>query len=167
MSKLKLRKYRESDIDKLVKLANNKNVSRYLVDTFPFPYTKENAIWWIKTGHSKNCSTNYAIEYDECFVGGIGVTPSHGWKAHLAEIGYWVGEEYWNRGIATIALQEMTNHTFSTLNIKKLYAPVFEDNKSSMRVLEKCGYQLEGILNQDVYKDGEYHNLHYYAKIYS
>ena len=167
MSKLKLRGYTEADIDRLVELANNKHVSKYLIDTFPYPYTQKDAIWWIQTGHNLNGSTNFVIENDGIFVGGIGVTPSQGWKSHSAEIGYWIGEAYWNKGIGTDALFQMTDYAFHKLNLKKLFAPVIEGNSASMRILEKCGYILEGTLNTEVFKNDQFHNIHYYAKIYS
>lgn len=159
-----LREFKVDDIDRLVVLANNRNVSKYLTDIFPYPYTKEDAIWWLETGAKNNAGLHYAIDYQNEFVGAIGITPQSGWKNHSAEIGYWLGEPYWGKGIATIALTEMTEYSFSVLGFKKLFAPVFEQNKASMRVLEKCDYRREGILEYDVLKDGEYHHLHYFAK---
>jgi RimJ/RimL family protein N-acetyltransferase len=165
MDKLGLRAFQESDLDNLVNLANNKEVSRYLIDTFPYPYTKENAIWWLQEDHHQNDMVNYAITLQDELIGGIGITPNRGWRSHLAEIGYWLGEPYWNKGYTTWALTKMTVHAFVDLKIKKLYAPVFEENFGSMRVLEKCGFYREGLLNLEIFKDGAFHNIHYFAKI--
>ena len=165
MNKLKLRTFQETDLDNLVNLANNKEVSRFLVETFPYPYTKEDAIWWLQEGHHQNGMVNFAITLEDQLIGVIGITPNRGWRSHLAEIGYWLGEPYWNKGYTTWALSEMTSHAFVNLKIKKLYAPVFEANAASMRVLKKCEYYREGILNLEVYKDGTFHNIHYFAKI--
>lgn len=164
---IKLRDYSIADADRFAVLANNENVSRYLIYTFPYPYTKQDAERWIKTGSKANNAVTKVIEYQGKLVGTVGITPQTGWKEHSAEIGYWVGEEYWGKGIATEALRAMNDLAFSTLKYKKLFAPVLGPNKASMRVLEKCGYSLEGVLKQEVFKGGHYFDGHYYAKFYS
>ncbi len=158
-----LRDYRNADATRLVALANNKNVSRYLVYTFPFPYTMRDAELWIETGSTANGSVTKVIEYRGEFVGSVGITPQTGWKSHSAEIGYWVGEAYWGKGIATEALRQMTTLVFSNGIYRRLFAPVLGPNKTSMRVLEKCGYRLEAIFKQDLFKDGQYFDGYYYA----
>jgi len=162
---IKLRDYAIADTERFAELANNENVSRYLIYTFPYPYTRQDAAQWIATGARANNAVTQAIEYRGEFVGTIGITPQTGWKAHSAEIGYWIGEEYWGRGIATAALRAMSETAFSTLGYKRLFAPVLGPNKASMRVLEKCGYSLEGILKREVSKDGSYYDGHYYARL--
>ena len=158
-----LRDYQPADKTKLVLLANNQNVSRYLVDTFPYPYTQQDADWWIATGSKANNAVTKVIQDRGEFVGSVGIMPQTGWRNHIAEIGYWLGEAYWGRGIATEALAIMTDYATSDLKYKKLFAPVLEPNKASMRVLEKCGYQLEGILKHEVFKDGKYFDIYHYA----
>ena len=111
---INLREYKKEDADRLIRLANNKNVSKYLTPFFPFPYTKKDAHWWLETGRILNDAINKVIEYNEEFVGGIGIKPQKGWKSHIAEIGYWIGEEYWGNGIATDALKQMTKLALST-----------------------------------------------------
>lgn len=162
-----LRDYVLADIDRFTDLANNENVSKYLIDTFPFPYTKQNAEWWIKIGSKANNAVTQAIEYQGELVGTIGISPQTGWKAHSAEMGYWIGEVYWGKGIATTALQRMSDLALSTMKYKKLFAPVLGPNKASMRVLEKCGYSLEGIFKHEVCKRGHYFDVHHYAKFCS
>lgn len=161
---IKLREYSDTDIDRLLDLANNINVSRYLVYTFPYPYTREDAEWWISTGSKDHGATTRVIEYDNLFVGSVGITPQSGWREHIAEIGYWIGEPYWDNGIATTALKEMSDYAFSQLKYKKLIAPVLAPNKTSMRVLEKSSYELEGVLKNEVFKDNQYYDIHQYAK---
>ena len=160
---IKLRDYVAADTDRFSELANNENVSRYLIYTFPYPYTRENAALWIATGSRENNAVTKAIEYRGELVGTVGITPQQGWKEHTAEIGYWVGESYWGRGIATEALRTMSDLVFANMKYKKLFAPVLGPNRASMRVLEKCGYTLEGILKQEVSKGGEYFDGHYYS----
>lgn len=159
-----LREYADSDLERLVQLANNENVSRYLVYTFPYPYTRNDAEWWISTGSKQNGTIARVVEYQGLFVGSVGITPQGGWREHLAEIGYWVGEDYWGKGIATAALSQMTEYGFKTRNIRKLYATALAPNIPSMRVLEKCGYQREGILKGEVQKNGSYFDTHHFAR---
>jgi ribosomal-protein-alanine N-acetyltransferase len=159
-----LREYADSDLERLVNLANNENVSRYLVYTFPYPYTRDDAEWWIGTGSKQNGAITRVIEYQGLFVGSVGITPQSGWREHLGEIGYWVAEDYWGKGIATTALHQMTDYGFKTRNFRKLNAPVLAPNIASMRVLEKCGYELEGILKGEVKKRGTYFDIHHFAQ---
>jgi len=159
-----LREYSQTDLDTLVVLANNENVSRYLVYTFPYPYTKTDGEWWIATGSKQNGAITRAIEHRGRLVGSVGIRPQSGWRDHLGEIGYWVGEEHWGRGIASAALDQMTRYGFDTLGFRKLYAPVLAPNTASMRVLAKCGYAPEAILKAEVKKDGHYFDIHQFAR---
>ena len=159
-----LRDYASSDVDYVVELANNEKVSRYLVFTFPYPYSRKDAEWWIETGSFENGSVTKAIEVRGEFVGSIGIKPQSGWRSHLAEIGYWVGEPYWGKGIATEALEIMSKSAFEAFGFKKLFAPVLARNQPSMRVLEKVGYRLEGVLRNEVQKNGRYFDIYHYAK---
>lgn len=161
---IKLRDYRATDSDRLVTLANNENVSKYLIDTFPYPYTKADADWWITTGSYDSDAINKVIEWNGAFVSSIGLTPQTGWRKHVAEIGYWLGEDYWNNGIATTALEKMTALAFAELGFEKLFAPVLAPNLASMKILEKNGYRLEGVLVDEVMKNHQYFNIHRYAK---
>lgn len=160
---IELRDYRKTDADRLIQLVNNKNVSRYLVYTFPYPYTRKDAEWWIAVGATENKAITKIIEYQREFVGSVGITPQTDWRNHIAEIGYWVGEKYWRHGIATYALRKMTELAFSTNRYKKLFAPVLKPNKASIRVLKKNEYQLEGILKQEVFKDEQYFDVYHFA----
>jgi [ribosomal protein S5]-alanine N-acetyltransferase len=160
---ISLREYAYSDVDRLLELANNENVSRYLVDTFPFPYTRQDAEWWIGTGSKHNGAITRVIEYQGLFVGSTGITPQNGWREHIGEIGYWVGEEYSGKGIATAALSQMTDYGLCQRNFCKLFAGVLAPNVASMRVLERCGYQREGILKGEVQKKGTFYDVHHFA----
>jgi [ribosomal protein S5]-alanine N-acetyltransferase len=159
-----LRELLPTDRDRLVSLANDEKVSRYLVYTFPYPYTKTDAEWWINVGSKENGATTRVITFRGELVGLVGITPQNGWRAHLGEIGYWVGNEYWGKGIATSALKQMTDYGFVSLRLKKLYAPVLAPNVASMRVVAKCGYELEGILKSEVQKTGRFYDIHHFAK---
>ena len=160
-----LREYADSDLERLVALANNQNVSRYLVPIFPYPYTTADAKWWIGTGSKQDGTITRAIEYQGLLVGSVGITLQNGWREHLGEIGYWVGEEHWGKGIATAALEEMTEYGFASLRLRKLYAPVLAPNVASMRVLTKCGYTPEALLKAEVRKDGRFFDIHQFARV--
>lgn len=160
---VKLRDYRKTDVRRLVELANNANVAAYLVDTFPCPYTLEDARWWIQAG-ARAAGTTKAIEYQGELVGTIGWSAQAGWKSHVAEIGYWLGEAYWGRGIATEALRIMTQSALASGECRKLFAQVLAPNTASMRVLQRNGYRLEGILLNEVVKNGRYYDVLHFAK---
>ncbi len=98
---------------------------------------------------------NFAIEVEGEAAGSIGVSPFADVHARSAEIGYWVAEAYWGRGIATEALRAASEHAFRAFSLMRVQATVFAWNEASMRVLEKCGYAREGVLAQSVFKDGE------------
>lgn len=160
---ISLRDFSPSDTDRLVELANNKNVARYLIYTFPNPYTREAAQWWINTGCKEGGKIAKVVEYGGEFVGAVGITPQPGWKDHTAELGYWLGESYWGKGIATAAAEQMINIAFTETSYKKLFATVLGPNAVSMRILEKLGFQREGLLKAEVHKDGHYYDIHHYA----
>ena len=160
-----LREFRTQDTDSLVRHLNNEHVVRYLTSRIPFPYTQNDAQWWIQTGCKDGVVK--AIEYMGELAGTVGAHPGDHQHARTAEIGYWLGEEFWGKGIATEAVRIMTDEIFSTTDIVRLFAPVFSPNKASMRVLEKCGYKLDGILEKGVYKNGVFMNEYIYSRVHS
>ena len=150
-----LRPFVAEDRQQLAEIANDRRVWRNLVDRFPHPYTVDDADEWIGRNLAMGDPTrNFAIELDEHMVGVAGVESLGGEKRHVADIGYWLTPSVWNRGIATAALQTLTEYAFETLMTGRLQASVFAWNPASGRVLEKCGYQLEGRFRDGVWKDG-------------
>lgn len=159
-----LREYTVADLDRLVALANNKQVSQYLMDTFPHPYTRAAGEWWITVGSTENGAMTRVIDHQGQLVGSVGISPQSGWRQHLGEIGYWIGGEHWGKGFATEALAQRTEYGFANRHFDKLYAPVLAPNRASMRVLEKCGYTAEAVLKSEVKKEGRVFDLHRYAR---
>ena len=155
LTKSTIREWRPGDEESLVLHANNRNVSRNLRDAFPYPYTMADATRWIETAGAADPLTSFAIEVDGSAVGGIGIVLKDDVYRRSAEIGYWLGEEFWGRGIVTEALEIMTDYAFSTWDLCRISAGVFEWNPGSVRVLEKAGYQFEGRMRKAVTKDGE------------
>jgi ribosomal-protein-alanine N-acetyltransferase len=152
------------DRDSLVRHANNRNVWINLRDRFPHPYTKDDARRWLDCVIGLKPITNFAIAVENEAVGGIGFSIQADVAYRSAEIGYWLGEEVWCRGIATDALLAVTEHAFASYDLCRLYAHVFDWNHASARVLEKAGYTFEGRLIKSVTKDGKTIDQLMYAK---
>lgn len=143
------------DRDAMVRHANNRNVWINLRDRFPHPYTDADARRWLDSVVGQKPETNFAIAVADEAVGGIGFTLQHDVERRSAEIGYWLGQEFWGRGIATEALIAVTDYAFSNYDVCRLFAHVFDWNEPSARVLEKAGYVFEGRLRRSVIKDGK------------
>lgn len=150
-----MRSWEWRDRDAIVRHANNRKVSINLRDRFPYPYTARDARNWLDMVVDSKPETNFAIDVGEEAVGGIGFTPQHDVERRSAEIGYWLGEPFWGRGIATEALIAVTEYAFANFDLCRLYAHVFDWNAASARVLEKAGYKFEGRLKKSVTKDGQ------------
>ena len=150
-----LRPWRAGDEASLVRHANNRNVWRNMRDRFPYPYTAADATDWISRASAETPPRNFAIAVEGAAVGGIGLEVGGDVFRRSAEIGYWLGEPYWGRGIATEALRAVTEYAFATFDLCRLHAQVFAWNPASARVLEKAGYTLESRARLAVTKDGQ------------
>jgi RimJ/RimL family protein N-acetyltransferase len=153
------------DAESLVRQANNINVARQLRDRFPHPYTRANASAFLKAATSAPEASNLAIEADGYAIGAIGYVAGSDVERYSAEIGYWLGEAYWRKGIATEALILMTAHVFESMNMLRLFALPFADNTGSVRVLEKAGYVREAILRSSSVKYGQPRDQLLYARV--
>jgi ribosomal-protein-alanine N-acetyltransferase len=152
-----------ADADAVVRHANNVNVARQLRDRFPHPYSRANAQAFLKMSASD--TTNLAIEVGGEAVGAIGYVVGTDVERFSAEIGYWLGEAHWGRGIATEALVLVSDHVFRTANLLRLFAVPFADNQGSIRVLEKAGYVREAILRSSSVKYGAPRDQALYARV--
>ena len=153
-----LRRYREDDAVALQTLADDREVSRFLRDRFPHPYTFEDAREWIERACAETESPplTFAISgASSTMLGGIGLDRQSDVYRHSAELGYWLGRQHWGRGVATAAVEGICRYGFETVGLKRIYACVFEPNTASTRVLEKVGFRLEGVHRKAVWKDGE------------
>ncbi|MCL6270619.1 GNAT family N-acetyltransferase [Sansalvadorimonas sp. 2012CJ34-2] len=159
---IELRDFSQDDIESLVKNANSASISRYMLDTFPYPYTCEDAEWWISTG--SKIGIHKAIIHDNQFAGTVGLKSKTAEKRFEAEIGYWLGELHWGKGIAAQAVKLLTEYAFDNTHIQRISAGVFSPNTASMRVLEKAGFHKEAILKQSIYKNNEFYDEHLFVK---
>lgn len=157
-----LRQWQSGDEESLTKNANNYNIWRNLKDIFPHPYTIEDAHGWVKI--AQNSPETFAIVVDNETVGGIGILLKDDIYRKNAEIGYWLGEAYWGKGIISSAISEIVDYSFKNYNIHRIYAGVFEYNLASMRVLEKAGFHQEAILKQSLFKEGKLYDEHIFVK---
>ena len=127
-----------------------------MTDMFPHPYTKSNAESFISFATKDDPVHIFAIEVDGKAIGGIGIHPQTDVMRKNAELGYWLGQNYWGKGIITRAVQQMVDFGFKTFDITRIYARPYHTNIASQRVLEKAGFTLEAKFEKTIFKDGEF-----------
>ena len=149
----------------LVTQANDRDVWRNLFDTFPHPYTAEDADFWVRHTSEAHPSCHFALLVRGSVAGGIGIEVGAGTEAKTGQFGYWLGRSYWGQGIATVATQAMVAYARNVMPPARLQAPVFAWNPASMRVLEKSGFHREAVLRQSVFKNGQLIDSILYALI--
>ncbi len=160
-----LREWRRGDEAELVAVANNPNVARYLRDRFPSPYTLDDANAWISLNEAAERRSHFAIVLDARVIGGVGFDLHEAERRIVAEIGYWLGEAFWGRGIATAACCALTTYAFERHSLRRIESQVFAPNVASRRVLEKCGYECEGLMRNAVTKGGEVLDAYLFARV--
>jgi len=160
-----VRSWRPSDAAALVKYADNPNVARHLRDRFPHPYTARDARAFLKTIAGAAEPNVFAIDVNGEAAGGIGISPGADVERFSAEIGYWLGEPFWGRGITVEAVLIVSQYAFETRNMLRLFALPFADNRRSIRVLEKAGYSREGTLRSSSVKGGVVRDQALYALV--
>lgn len=173
MMKLILRQWKKEDAEQLGELANNKNIADNMSDQFPFPYTLQDAEKWIAlnenlpTGQSgKKLATNFAIEVNNVLAGGCGMMIMDDVYRHSAEIGYWIAEPFWGKGIATDAVRILIEKIRNDHpEIIRVFAKPYSYNKASMKVLEKNGFYLEAIRKKAVIKSNVVMDDHVWVKL--
>lgn len=150
---IKLRPWKIEDAGQLTSIANNKKIWLNVRDHFPHPYTVGDALKWVEHTSQQTPLQNMAIVVNGEIAGGIGLTPKEDVHRKSMEIGYFLGEQYWGKGMATIAVSMLLSYIAENFDVVRIYAEVFEHNKSSMRVLEKNGFHLEGISKRSIIKN--------------
>jgi [ribosomal protein S5]-alanine N-acetyltransferase len=154
LSRCEVRSWRADDLASLVTHADNRNVWINLRDRFPHPYTRKDGREFLRATLAQRPETAFAIDVGGEAVGGVGFALMPDIERVSAEIGYWLAEPYWGRGIATEAVAAVTEYAIATHGLTRLFAVPFAANVASCRVLEKAGYVLEGRLRRSAIKDG-------------
>jgi ribosomal-protein-alanine N-acetyltransferase len=158
---LHLTDFHRSDADVLVEHLSDKDIYDRTL-RIPYPYTAADAQRWLDivekaTKQNGHQPVNWVVrDHDDRVIGGIGLDGFVIGKSHRAEIGYWLGRPFWGRGIMPAAVHVVCCHAFENLGLVKVQAHVFSFNDASARVLEKCGFELEGYLRKHFLKDGNY-----------
>ncbi len=153
------------DAPDLVKHGNNPNIATYQRESYPMPYTIEYARDWIQYVKQVASDCRFVIEANKEVIGEIGFIIQADVHSHTAELSYWLGEAYWGQGIATRALDFIVQYAFNEKNIKRLYADINEYNLASQRILQKCGFQLDAILRDHIYKNNKYYDQYIFSKL--
>jgi RimJ/RimL family protein N-acetyltransferase len=160
-----LREFTPDDKYRLAELANNPKISINLRDGFPNPYTISDAESFLEKYAKLDSSQILAIEYKGVYAGNIGLHKGNDVYRKSAELGYFLGEPFWNLGIMTKAVNLICDFGFKNMDIVRIHAGIFEYNPASMRVLEKCGFKREGIFEKSVIKNDVLFNEMRYAKL--
>ena len=160
-----LRRLTDNDQQPLANLANNKKIWDNVRDYLPYPYTENDAANFINLANQEEIQMIFAIEYNGRFCGVIGLIGQSDVYKKTAEIGYWIGEPFWNKGIATTAVKLVTDYGLNTLDFVRIHTGIFEYNTGSMRVLEKNGYVKDGIFKKSILKNGKIWDEHRFSII--
>lgn len=162
---LRVRNWRRDDLDALLRSANNPKIAGNLRDQFPHPYTRRDAIDYLNYVRSMDVPMSFAMEYGGEAVGGIGFKLGTDIARLSVEMGYWLAEPLWGRGLTTRAVTAASEWAFDGYKIIRIFATVFSHNVASMRVLEKSGFEREGVLRRSAIKNGMILDQVLYAKL--
>ena len=164
-----IRTWRIEDAKDLAAALSNKTVLDNLRDGLPYPYTEQDAAAYIEAMLSadQNSTFAYAIVADGKVVGSIGAFRQSNIHSQTAELGYYIAEDYWGRGITTDAVRQICDVIFANTDILRIYAEPFAYNIGSCRVLEKAGFQCEGTMRCNAVKNGKVQDMKLYARIRS
>lgn len=163
----KIRKWLLSDASDLALALSNKKVQGNLRDGLPFPYTEKDGQEYIGAMLSadENDTFAFAVTVEDRAIGSIGVFRQENIHRLTAELGYYISEEYWGKGIMTEAVRQICEYVFGNSDVVRIYAEPFAYNVASCRVLEKAGFQYEGLLRRNAVKNGEMLDMKMYARI--
>jgi RimJ/RimL family protein N-acetyltransferase len=162
---LRVRNWRRDDLDALLRYANNSKIADNLRDQFPYPYTRRDGIEYLSYVRSMDPPMAFAIEFGGEAVGGIGFKLGIDIARLSAEMGYWLGEPLWGRGLTTRAVTAASEWAFDNYKVVRIFATAFSRNVASVRVLEKSGFEREGILRRSAIKKGVILDQILYAKV--
>ena len=161
----RIRKWKLSDAKDLAIALSNKKIQDNLRDGLPYPYTEKDGADYISAMLSadENDTFAFAVTVKDKVIGSIGVFRQENIHRQTAELGYYVAEEYWGRGIMTEAIKQICEYVFDKSDIIRIYAEPFAYNIASCRALEKAGFQYEGTLRSNAVKNGEVIDMKMYS----
>jgi [ribosomal protein S5]-alanine N-acetyltransferase len=150
-----LRPWRASDATDLHLAINNPNVGKHLADWYPQTgYTLEMAEQWVNGGADAFGGVNWAIAFEDRAIGSCGIHPQQGFARCNAEIGYWLAEAHWGKGVGSAVVAKLADQAFEQPEITRVFAPIHAANQRSQRICEKNGFVREGLLRQSAMKWG-------------
>jgi len=144
-----------ADAPAIARYANNRKIWMNLRDAFPFPYRLEDAQAFLARIIDADPATVFVIASESEAIGSIGLVPGRDVHRFTAEIGYWLAEPFWGKGIMTRAVESLTAYATGDLKLHRLFAQPYTANPASVRVLKKAGFTCEGILRSNAFKDGK------------
>jgi RimJ/RimL family protein N-acetyltransferase len=161
----KIRKWKLTDAKDIAVALSNKKIQDNLRDGLPYPYSEQDGIDYISSMLSANEDETFAfaITLDDKVIGSIGVFRQQNIHRQTAEMGYYIAEEYWGKGIMTDAVKQICEYVFKNSDILRIYAEPFAYNTGSCRVLEKAGFQYEGTLRNNAVKNGKVIDMKMYS----
>lgn len=162
-----IRKWRHTDAASLARALSNKKILNNLRDGLPYPYTEKDAADYISSmlKADEHKTFAFAITVDDAAVGSIGVFRCENIHSRTAELGYYLAEEYWGHGLMTSAVKRTCEYVFENSDIIRIFAEPFAYNAASCRVLEKAGFEFEGLLRSNAVKNGEIIDMKMYSLI--
>lgn len=165
MPQFTLRQWKQEDAEAIAIAANNEKIAANLRNSFPYPYTIEDAKCYVNgcIARGENQQLTKAIATDGKAIGSIGIFIQDDIYKKSAELGYWLSEEYWGKGIMTEAIKQICREAFDKFDIIRIFAEPFAYNTGSRRVLEKAGFTYEGTMRNGVFKNGKIHSYCMYS----
>ncbi len=165
----KIRKWELTDAEDLAAALSNKKILDNLRDGLPYPYTVQDGKDYISAMLSadENNTFAFAVTADGKAIGSIGVFRGDNIHRQTAELGYYIAEDYWGKGIMTEAVKQICEYVFKNSDILRIYAEPFAYNTASCRVLEKSGFQCEGTLRKNAVKNGKVLDMKMYSRLKS
>ncbi|MCX7711455.1 MAG: GNAT family N-acetyltransferase [Clostridia bacterium] len=158
--KVRLREYRKEDIPLRLSFINDPELQKYLVADTPYPMTLREEEKWFESISALGDTYKFAIETlgDKKFIGGCSINDVD-WKNSVATVGIFIGDkDYWGNGYGTDAMKTLVSFIFSQMNINKIRLTCYSFNGRAIKSYEKCGFKIEGVLRQEMFKDGRYHD---------
>ena len=163
--KYMIRDWQRDDAESVSGYANNRKIWINLRDIFPHPYTMANAEAFLSIVMEDDPKTVFAIANEVEAIGSIGLMVGKDVHRFTAELGYWLAEPFWGKGVMTEAVKRITEYAFNSFGLKRVYAEPYTSNRASARVLEKAGFKYEGLLRASAFKDGRLVDQLLYARV--